>query len=229
MILASQQPGYFPDISFFIKMLKADFFILADDLLYSTRSNLSRTRIKTATGVQWLTVPVLTKGKSGQCVNRVEIDRLHEWQRNHWFTLFVNYKTTPYFEQYEDFFIEIFNQQWQFLAKLNIHSILYLKKELCIQTKVHLLSEFSTRSQRTKKVIDLLNQLGCDTYLVNRFEHSLIDETVINQAGFTLRKLDFQHPVYHQRFGNFVEGLSIIDLLMNEGPEAIELLNLTSL
>ncbi len=224
MTLAVVQPGYLPDLSFFAMLAVADVVLLADDLQYSTRSNLNRARIKTAGGAQWLTVPVLSKGRLGQRIAAVAIDNHRDWRTRHWRSLVVNYCAAPYWERYECGLQEVYARQWTHLLALNQTLINVLAKELGVSTPAGFTSGVPTRPGRTEKVVDLLRALGCDTYLVQRRERDLVDGEVLAGEGFRLQVLDLEQPLYHQLFGPFIPGLSVLDLLMNEGPAAAQLL-----
>ncbi len=224
MKLSVQQPGYLPDPLFFSKMSYSDILVLGDTLQYSTRASLNRTRIKTARGAKWLTVPVLSKGRTGQLVKHVELDSTVDWRRSHRRTLEINYNATPYYGLYIDVLDEALAKSWSSLFELNRYCISILSAELGIGTSMRLLSEFDVLTSRTQKVMGLLAQLNCDTYVAFDHEATLIDRNVLRDAGFALETLAVSSEQYHQRFGPFVPGLSIIDLLMNEGPDSLEII-----
>ncbi|MBC7185514.1 MAG: WbqC family protein [Calditrichaeota bacterium] len=224
MTLAVLQPGYLPGIPLFAMLAAADVVLLADDLQYSTRGNLNRARIKTAIGAQWLTVPVLTKGRQGQSIAAVRIDPYHEWRKRHWRSLMVNYAPAPYWGRYESALEEVYSHSWGSLLDLNQTLIELFTQELGLKAPKGLTSCFKTRPARTEKVVDLLRASGCDTYLVLRAEHPLLDSECIGDAGLAVRPVDVVEPIYHQLFGAFVPGLSVLDLLMNEGPAAAALI-----
>ncbi|NIV92323.1 hypothetical protein GWN42_05845, partial [candidate division KSB1 bacterium] len=110
MFLAAHQPAYLPDLTFFYKMSVADMFVLADTLQFSKHGAINRAKIKTARGINWLTVPVLTKGREGQSIAEVEINGAQAWQHKHWKTLVVNYTYAAYFEKYADFFANLYEK-----------------------------------------------------------------------------------------------------------------------
>ncbi|MCR4440491.1 MAG: WbqC family protein [bacterium] len=224
MTLAVLLPGYLPSIPFFAMLAAADVALLADDLQYSTRSNLNRARIKTATGAQWLTVPVLSKGRLGQSIAAVRIDPYHEWRKRHWRSLMVNYAPAPYWGRYEGALEEVYGRSWDSLLDLNRTLIEMLALELGLKVPMGLTSRFSTHPARTDKVVDLLRACGCDTYLVLRADYHLVDSERIAGMGLTVRPVDVAEPIYHQLFGPFVPGFSVLDLLMNEGPSAAALI-----
>ena len=219
MLLAAQQPSYLPDISFFSMMKNADVFVIVDDVRYSTRSNLNRTRIKSADGAQWLTVPILTKGKLGQVVKDLHIDPHHTWCHQHWRSLTVSYSMSPFFEEFEEELSNVYQKHWINLIDLNMQLIDLVKKLLGITTPVYFTSEHAPAADRDEKVQQLLTKFDCDCYLISPREKKLMDEENLKSNQKSLLVHEFSHPVYHQRFGKFQAGLSIIDLLMNEGYE----------
>jgi hypothetical protein len=222
MKLAVLQPAYLPDPHFFLKMRRADVLVFGDNLQYSTRSNLNRTRIKTARGAEWLTVAVKSKGCTGQSIKNVMIDGNVSWRR-HLRTLEVNYNATPYFDLYMELIEDALVKPWHYLIDLNLFLIAGVNAELGITTPIRLLSEFSAAAERTQKVIDLLRILDCDTYVMYENESALISAHSIRDAGFKLDALTTSYAAYHQRFGDFIPGLSVIDIMMNEGPSCLEL------
>ena len=202
MILAAHQPNFIPWIGYFHKMAQAAKFVLADDLQYTAHGFINRNHIKTRNGKQWLTVPVITKGKGLQKINEVRIDKEQNWRQKHWNSLQLNYKYAPYFDYYADFFERIYQKDWTFLVDLNIELIEFVRKSLNISCPIVLSSELDLRSDATERIVDI--------------------EKLFKDAGIDLIYTDFKHPIYHQQFGEFVSHFSIIDLLFNEGVRAME-------
>ena len=61
MIVAAHQPNFAPWLGFFDKAVAADVLVLLDTVQFIKRGYQNRTRIKSSTGPQWLTVPVISK------------------------------------------------------------------------------------------------------------------------------------------------------------------------
>ncbi len=220
MILATHQPCYLPLLNFFSKMLIADIFVLADDVQYTKHNFINRTRIKTSQGVQWLTIPVRTKGRMGQLINQVQIDIHQNWRQKHWKTLLLNYKYAAYFEKYADFFESLYLRPWTKLLELNFEIIEFIKNCLNITTKVYLSSELNVAGKGSQRLIGILDKLGCDTYLSDKESKTYLDQKVLKEHGLRLSYLQSKHPIYHQQFGDFETGLCIADLLFNEGENS---------
>ncbi len=224
MILAAQQPGYLPGLSFFYKMAVADIFILADDVQYTSHGSINRTRIRHAGGVQWLTVPVLTRGRGKQRIHEVEIARDIHWRQKHLKTLWVNYKNAAYFEKYIDFFEGIYHDDWYKLLDLNLAGIEFIREALNLDCKLILSSTLQIPTRGSQKIVDMARRLGCHAYLVERSLQNYLDEARFNSAGIELVYFNYQTPPYHQRFPGFVPGLSVVDLLFNEGDASKSIL-----
>ena len=203
MILAAHQPCYLPKLSFFYKMAQADIFVLTDDFQYTTHNSINRTQIKTVNGVAWLTVPVLTKG---------------HWQRKHWRTLSVNYTYSAYFEKYADFLEEIYlSKKWKYLIDLNLELIEFVKRSLNLSTKIVLSSDLNLKDKGSALLAKMSTALGCTAFLTERDFAIYLDRKPFYEKEVELNFFSFKAPEYYQLFGIFTPGLSIIDVLFNEG------------
>src|SRR5262245_32621657 len=97
------QPSYIPWRGYFDQIRRADVFVFYDDVQYDKHGWRNRNRIKTANGVQWLTIPVA----SGGCVTQktlikdVPIIWTKDWAAKHWMTIKQAYgKRAPHFARY---------------------------------------------------------------------------------------------------------------------------------
>src|SRR5260221_10026393 len=78
---------------------KVDHFLFYDDAEYTKNTWRNRNRVKTASGTQWLTIPVTYSGHSRQRIEDVHASDLR-WSQRHWKTLRQSYARAPYFEPY---------------------------------------------------------------------------------------------------------------------------------
>jgi hypothetical protein len=109
---------------------------------------------------------------------------------------------------------------------LNLRLIEYVAAQLDIPTPVLRSSRLKAAGSATDFIIALCREVGADTYLSGSGGANYQDEAVIRAAGIKLVYTRFQHPVYPQAFGDFMPGLSAIDLLFNCGPESRRILGL---
>jgi hypothetical protein len=234
MILAGHQPEYLPYIGFFYKVARADKFIFVDHVQFQKKGFKkeffqNRNRIRTApgsAGFTWLTVPVITRGKRFQRISEVEIDNSTDWGRKHWRTIFLNYKNTPFFKDYQDFFAQLYARRWGRLADLNETIICYLFGQLEIKIPIHRSSDFNFKGAKTDLLVEMCRELKADTYLsgVGAKAVGYVMEAEFKKQGLNHIFSDFQHPLYPQKYKPFVPNLSVIDLLFNCGRESIKII-----
>lgn len=223
MIVAAHQAEYLPSIDFFAKMLQADVFILADDVQYTKHSRINRAKIKNSEGWQWLSVPVLSKGRIGQSIGEVEINPRENWCRRHWTSIFVNYRHAGYFELWAEALGPIYARRWTRLIDINRTLIDLSRSALDVSVPLRLSSEFEAPASGTERLVGLIQATGGDTYLAGPEAKRYLVESKFRAAGIELRYLEFRQPTYHQLFGPFVPDLSILDLVMNEGERSREI------
>ena len=222
--LTASLPEYFPSVIFFLKMIQADIFVIADNLQFSKHSPVNRTRIKTPQNWQWLTIPVLSSKKGNQIINSVNILTESNWQRKHEIALKSNYKYAPFFEHYAHKFEHIFHSEWKSILDLNLSIIDILKKQLRLKKETTLISKFNIRKSGTERIIELAKALNCDTYLIFDFETAYVDTNLLMNAGIAVKLINTKLKHYRQQFDTFTPNLSVIDLLFNMGNESMEYL-----
>ena len=66
--------------------------------------------------------------------------------------------------------------------------------------------------------------LNASSYISGKGGKNYIDETLFQKSNIDLTYENFIHPQYSQLHGNFIENLSIIDLILNEGPNSSKIL-----
>jgi len=220
-ILAASLPEYFPTTNFYLKMIQADIFVIADKLQYSKHSLVNRTKIKTPDGFQWLTVPVIKSKKGIQNLDEVTIVSESNWKRKQRVSLKSNYKYAPFFDHYSYKFESVFQSNWNSILELDLIIMNSLQKQLRFKQELNLLSGLNIDKTGTERIIELAKRFNCDTYLIFDSELSYIDENKLNGAGINLIvfKPDLRH--YRQQFESYIPNLSIIDLLFNLGNESV--------
>lgn len=222
MQLTAETPHYLPALDYFLKMSLADHFVIADEQRFSGQGAVCRGAIKAAHGKQWLSVPVLRK--EGQRIREARIDPRSNWRQKHWKALQVNYAYAPYFEYFDDFFDILYRKKWIFLIDLNMTIIDYLRDTLRIETTLSKTSAVTLTGDLTEQTLQLLAANECHRYLIEPAVENLLDRSRLAAQGISLLIPVFKHPRYRQQFGSIMEGLSVLDLLFNEGPESLWIL-----
>ena len=190
---------------------------------------MTRNQVKTANNVQWLTVPVKEKGEL-RLIKDAVIVQDGKWQKKHWRTIQLSYKKAPYFDRYEAEFSQIYDAFWEKLNELNVTLIKLIKDLMGINTTLVLSSEMNIEAKGGEKIISIVRELKADKYITGEGKGSkrYIAEEEFKKNNIELIYQQFEHPSYHQLWGDFVPNLSIIDLLFNEGEKSLEILMGTS-
>src|SRR5689334_15158626 len=215
------QPSYLPWLGYFDQMYKSDVFVVYDDVQYDKNSWRNRNRIKTPQGWQWLTVPVLLKGRNFPLIKEVEINNDLPWASKHLKSIVQNYRPAPFYDQVIGGLESILTDEWKVLIDLNMECISLLKRLLELETKICFVSELSIpKAGKTERLVEICRHLGADSFLEGDAGKSYIDESLFTNAGITLEYHHYQHPTYEQLHGDFIPYLSVIDVLFNHGKES---------
>ena len=96
--VAILQSNYIPWKGYFDLIAFVDEFIIYDEMQFTKRDWRNRNKIKTPTGLQWLTIPVLTKGNFHQKISETKIDGTN-WAETHWSSIEKNYSRSSFFKE----------------------------------------------------------------------------------------------------------------------------------
>ncbi|MBM7855532.1 hypothetical protein JOC37_001929 [Desulfohalotomaculum tongense] len=221
-VLAIHQPNYLPWIGYFHKMLNCDVFVIADDVLLSSKSVTHRNVIKCASGPVLLTIPLARKKV---LIKEVLICNSENWAKRHFQSLQHCYARSKYWKYYKERFRQVYSQKWEKLLDLNLAMINLIREILDIQTPLVLSSELpNVQGRKSRRIVDICKKLGAGVYLSGQGAKVYNDEQVFKQHGIELRYQQFIHPTYRQLWGQFVDKLSVVDLIFNCGPKSKEIL-----
>lgn len=221
--VAIVQSNYIPWKGYFDLINSVDEFILYDDMQYTRRDWRNRNKIKTKNGLKWLTIPVQVRGKFHQKIRETLISD-PQWNHLHWQLIKQNYLRTNCFCDYQEIFQDLYmscNYQW--LSKINYHFIVGICEILGITTQISWSMNYRLVEDKTERLIDICKQAGATEYISGRSATSYLHEELFVKNGMTLRYMDYSgYPEYNQLFPPFEHSVSILDLIFNEGKDAIK-------
>jgi hypothetical protein len=215
------QSNYIPWKGYFDAINLVDEFILYDDVQYTRRDWRNRNLIKTAQGLHWLTIPVEVKGKYLQKIQDTKVsDR--RWAAEHWKTIEHHYAKAPHFKDYQEPFEELYaSLTTEYLSEINFAFLRLICELLGITTTMKWSSAFQLPADRTERLVELCVREGATEYYSGPAAKAYLDEDAFRARNIAVRYLDYSgYPEYRQLHGEFVHGVSIIDLLFNEGEHA---------
>ncbi len=219
--LAVVQSNYVPWKGYFDLINLVDEFILFDDMQYTRRDWRNRNKIKTPNGPAWLTIPVQVKGKFLQKIRDTVIsDR--DWNRKHWKTIVHHYSRAKHFQQYNELFEELYLGSTQtYLSQINYRFLTAICHLLGIDTRISWSMDYRLVEGKTERLVDLCQQAGATEYVSGPTAKGYIDEHLFAEARIAVSYIDYSgYPEYDQLFPPFEHHISIVDLILNTGPDA---------
>ena len=195
-------PAYFGPVSQYVAMVRATEVVFENDDNYQKQTYRNRMYIYGANGKLLLNIPIKHTGNKSnhQKYRDVRIENDFSWQKQHWKSLETVYRTSPFFEFYEDDFRPLYEQKFEFLIDFN-YKCLELAQE-CLQTEIPY--------QKTTEFILHPQDMVNGRFLINAKQEQPI-------------QLEPYIQVFQEKIG-FLNDLSIVDLLFNEGPNALSYL-----
>lgn len=228
MRFAVSQSNYIPWIGYFDLISQVDVFVIYDTVQYTKNDWRNRNRILSQAGPIWLTVPV-NHQSSTQLINETLIAN-QKWQRKHWMSIEQSYKKSPFFEMYRSGIKVFYEQEWTLLSELNRYLILHLVQLLGIDTKIICSSELAHCGDKNSRLISFAKQLDSNSYISGPAAKSYIDLEKFKQSSIDINWIDYSgYEPYQQCFDGFVSNLSVLDLLFNIGPDAMNYLKRSTL
>jgi hypothetical protein len=221
--IAILQSNYIPWKGYFDLIRNVDEFILFDDVQYTRSDWRNRNKIKTPHGLRWLTIPVSAGGNLRQTIDQTIIGD-PDWAAKHWEIIKFSYARSPCFRLYhepvKDTFLGCTEEN---LSRINQRFLAVICNLLGISTKISRSTEYRQVPGKTERLVSLCQQAGGSEYYSGPAAKDYIQPPLFEQAGIKLRFVDYSgYPEYPQLFPPFEHQVSILDLLFNTGPDALQ-------
>ncbi len=193
--------GYFAPIDLFSAAYNAETILWETCDNYQKQTYRNRQYIYGANGKLLLNIPIKHNTKKGepQPYTTVEIENKYRWQLTHWRSIESAYRTSPFFEFYEDDLKSLYTTPFKFLHEFNT---------ACWEALFNCFQLDKTEANTS----EYIKQYPADT-AVSDCRHLIIAK---RQPAINL---EAYQQVFEEKYG-FLENLSILDLLFNEGPES---------
>lgn len=204
---------------YFDIIAKSDVFVIYDDVQYTRRDWRNRNLIKTKLSLQWLTIPVIQEDFHQKiCDTKILNDR---WIKKHISSLQMNYAKSPHFKDYKDKIFKVYENTSTSLSEINKAFIEVICEILEIKTRTIDSRTLNLKGDKQERLIQACNILNADTYLSGPEAKRYIEPSCFASNNIKLEWMDYSgYKEYNQLFPPFEHGVSILDLIFNEGPDA---------
>lgn len=186
---------YHPPVSYFSDLKNQNFEFLIEKYEHFPKQTFrNRATIASPNGTLDLIVPVIKGSKVHTPVKDVKISYDLKWQRLHWLSLQTCYRSSAYFEFYEDGLIPFYEKKYNFLFDYNLELFGWLSKQLKLTQNF----QFTNAYESIAEQLDFRNKF--------------------NKKDIYLSETKPYFQVFSDR-NPFIPNLSILDLLFNQGPQ----------
>jgi len=218
--VAILQSNYIPWKGYFDLINLVDEFIIYDEMQYTKNDWRNRNKIKSKTGLEWLTIPVRQEHLHQKIQDTKIVNK--QWNKKHWNTIQTNYAKARFYSEYKSIFEELYlNCTYQYLSEINYHFIKAITFLLGIQTKISMSTDYTLIEGKTERLVDLCQQANATEYISGPSAKDYINASLFEQQNIRLSWMDYSNYLeYNQLFPPFEHGVSIIDLILNEGSDS---------
>ena len=192
-------PTYFPSISTMVRVAITANLTLETEDNFQKQTNRTRTNIYSPNGLQTLTVPIKSSKQLHQKTKDVKIENDFNWQKQHLKSLEAAYRSSPFFEYFEDELQPIFLKKHHFLLDLNLETFDLVLKFLRLEKTFAITNKYFKIPNNT---------IDCRPLADGKKDNSIFAN-------------------YKQVFDNkhgFINNLSVLDLIFNDGRFALNYL-----
>lgn len=215
------QSNYIPWKGYFDFIDDVDLFIFHDDLQYTKGDWRNRNKVNTKNGLQWLTVPVKYQHVS-QTIDATPVDYRQPWTKKHLNMVREHYHKAPFFQPYFDEYVWMLSEEYGTISDLNIALTTWIMKRLSIITPVKRSSELHPSGSKTERLIGLLKTVGATTYVSGPAARDYLIPEEFEKNNIALEYKSYQYLEYQQQVAPFEHGVTVLDLIFNQGTNVRE-------
>lgn len=221
------QSNYLPWRGYFDLLRSADDVVLLDSVQYTRRDWRNRNQIRTPQGSAWLTIPVEAKGRYLQAIDETRIAE-PDWARKHRRTIELAYRNAVFYGEVGPWLFDLLEHASRepCLSVVNERIIRAVCDLLGIRTRIQRCTDLIPREKlrafgANERLIALAKALGADRYLSGPAARAYLSIDRFGANGIEVAWMSYEgYPTYPQLWGGFEPRVSILDLLLNTGPEA---------
>jgi hypothetical protein len=226
-VCAVSQPTFLPWLGWFDLADQVDLFVILDDVAFSKQSWQQRNRIRTARGLEFVSVPVKTAGRMGQKISDCELVD-SSFVTKMLKSLQTNYARAPFFAEAIAELTELLHAaaMGNRLVELNCGLIVWIAGRLGVSTPMVHASSLNVPGQRGEHVAAICESVGAANYVspLGAENYLMDDRQAFSKRNIAVWMQMYDHPQYAQVFSPFMAHACALDLIFNLGPSAGEVM-----
>lgn len=220
------QSNYLPWRGWFDMVRQSDALVLLDSVQFTRRDWRNRNRIKTARGPAWLTIPVEAKGRFEQAVDETRISA--PWAETHLRGIALAYARAPHAAEVLPWLEAQLRgvADEPMLSRVNEALISAFCARLGIAVPIRRDGDLLPREalpalDPSERLAALAEAAGGTRYLSGPAARAYLDPAPFARRGIEVAWMDYAgYPDYPQLWGGFEPAVSVVDLMLNMGPDA---------
>lgn len=226
MTVAIMQPYFFPYIGYFQLIQAADRFILFNDVQYIRHGWINRNRIlKPGGGIQYILMPLAAHARETLIKDIAVADADNNKEKV--LRQIEHYKkTAPFYKDVRALLGDCFTTGETNITEMNASYLKAVCDYIGIPYKIEISSQMNFNYTQVNDAgewaLRMSEQLQATTYINPPGGKDLFDNAKFEQSHIRLQFLQPALKEYYQRREIFEPGLSIIDVMMFNGPAAIK-------
>ncbi|MCB0517156.1 MAG: WbqC family protein [Chitinophagales bacterium] len=221
------QSNYIPWRGYFDAIRVADVLVLYDEVQYTRRDWRNRNRILLQQKPHWLSIPVAVKGKFLQTIEEVQVSD-QNWRKTHWEVLRHAYNKAPYWQEISELLMPLYLHSTETtLSQINFHFIRTILQYLHINTPIIWSNSIPKHTaDASLRLLEICKFLQADTYLSGPAAKAYLHTSAFAQQNVRVAYFNYTNYPSYPQIGStfFVPQLSVLDLLFNEGKNAVRYL-----
>ena len=224
--VAIMQPYIFPNLGYMTLVHASQDFIFYDDVNFIKKGWINRNRVLVNGQPYKFSIPLLGASQNLK-INEIRISERQKFQTKFLRTLDLAYKAAPYKDMAIDYVKKVLSSESERISDLAILSVVYFFDYIGVEKTFHIASEIIDSQKeltRAKRLIHLTKLQDSNCYINPIGGISLYSKEEFSREGVELYFIKQNYPPYEQHGGStnkFIEGLSIIDVMMSQSPDEI--------
>jgi hypothetical protein len=216
------QTNYIPWKGYFDALQLVDTFVVYDEMQYTRRDWRNRNLIKTTKNSKWLSIPIQKEEYGRSKISDIIVSDV-DWNIKHFQQIKENYKIAEFYPQLEEWLEDLYlNCTSRNLSEINLYFIKKINNFLGISVEIVNSADYTLHTDRNQRLIDLCHANQITDYYSGPAAKFYMDISLFENNGINVHFFDYLgYEEYPQLYPPFKHEVSILDLLLNTGKNAV--------